>query len=101
MGFGGLEVVNIFSLVSTDPAGLYQCADPVGPENDKAIIEAVRLGGLVVCAWGKHGLFKDRAQAVLELLRSAGIRPFCLGKNIDGSPKHPLYLRGSVTPVPM
>lgn len=99
MGFGGLQVVNIFGLVSTDPQGLYTCDDPVGPENNEAILEAVKDAGMVVCAWGTHGEHVNRAREVVELLKSAGVSPQCLGQNADGSPKHPLYVSYAVSPV--
>lgn len=100
MGFGGLQVTNIFGLVSTDPGGLYTHPDPVGPENDAAILDAVRIGGMVVCAWGTHGLHVGRAIQVVDLLRKAGVTPYCLGQNSDGSPKHPLYVSYGVDPQP-
>ena len=101
MGYGRLEVTNLFALVSTDPAGLYACPDPVGPDNDAAILDAVGAeGALVLCAWGTHGAHQSRAKAVVDLLRDAAITPYCLGLNQDGSPKHPLYLSNSSTPIP-
>lgn len=100
MGHGGLQVVNIFALVSTDPAGLYETEDPVGPENNAAILDAVKDAGMVICAWGTHGAHVGRAREVVALLRDAGITPHCLGQNADGSPKHPLYLGYSLSPMP-
>lgn len=100
MGYGGLEVTNIFALVSTDPAGLYSSQDPIGPENNKAILDAVASAGMVLCAWGTHGQHQARAKEVTALLRAAGATPYCLGKNADGSPKHPLYIGNKVTPFP-
>lgn len=101
MGLGKLEVTNIFALVSTDPAGLYSSDDPIGPGNDRAILDAVSApGAVVICAWGTHGDFQDRGKAVVDLLRGAGITPYCLGLNQNGSPKHPLYLRNDIEPLP-
>ena len=53
-GFGGLIVTNLFAICATDPAGLRRVADPIGPENDAAILEAARGAGLVLCGWGHH-----------------------------------------------
>lgn len=98
-GFGGVQVVNIFALVSTDPAGLYTHPDPVGPENNAAILDAVKGAGMVLVAWGNHGRHVGRAKEVVALLKDAGVQPYALGINADGSPKHPLYVAGATEPV--
>lgn len=92
MGYGGLVVCNIFAYRSTDPGALYDLGDPVGPGNDAAIVEQAKAAGLVVCGWGTHGALHGRGNAVLDLLRGAGITPHALQVNGDGSPKHPLYV---------
>ena len=99
-GLGGLEVVNIFALVSTDPAALYVTDDPVGPDNNAAILDAVKGAGMVLCGWGTHGKHAGRAKEVVDLLRQAGVTPHCLGTNADTSPKHPLYVAYAAKPVP-
>jgi len=99
MGYGGLHVTNIFALVSTDPAALYEIDDPVGPENDAAILDAVKDAGMVLCAWGTHGTHVERACHVVAILREAGVTPYCLGQNADGSPKHPLYVSYATSPI--
>lgn len=99
-GFGGLIVVNIFAFRSTDPAALYEIADPVGGlANDMAIVAAAQKSKLVVCGWGRHGALQDRGKKVLELIRSTGKVPHALRINSDGSPVHPLYLPYSLNPI--
>ena len=64
----------------------------VGPENDQVISEAVQEADKLMVAWGVvgyHPLFAERAGEVAELLKGSGKQLFCLGKNRDGSPKHP------------
>lgn len=100
MKFGALEVVNIFSLRSTDPGALYDHPDPVGPENDRAIIAAATEAGMIVCAWGTHGHHLDRGAAVRQALKELARPVHVLGVNGDGSPKHPLYVGYRATPVP-
>ncbi len=101
MGFGSLVVCNIFAYRSTDPGALYDLSDPIGPENDAAILAQASRAGLVVCGWGKHGALHGRGNAVLSMLRSAGVKPHALQINGDGSPKHPLYVGYQHAPVEM
>lgn len=100
MGFGGLHVANLFALRSTDPQALYTHKDPVGPQNDAAILQAVQGAGMVVCAWGTHGKWQNRQDAVLDLLHTAGVQLHCLGLNANGTPKHPLYVSYGHEPQP-
>ena len=100
MGYGGLRVANIFALRSTDPQALYGHHDPIGQQNDAAIIESVTGSGIVVCAWGSHGNLNKRGEHVLQLLRAAGITPHYLKLNRDGTPQHPLYIGYALTPKP-
>lgn len=99
-GAGGLAVVNLFALRSTDPAGLYTTDDPVGPENDSSILDVCANAGLVICAWGAHGKHLARAAHVTHMLKAAGVKPFALAVNADGSPKHPLYIAAANQPTP-
>lgn len=103
-GFGSAEVVNAFAWRETDSRKLKAHVDAgvdiVGPENDTAIIEACRSAGIVICGWGKPGRLLGRDARVLELLRSAGVRPYAFGINTDGTPLHPLYVGYDVQPIP-
>lgn len=98
MGYGGVKVANIFALRSTDPKALYQHADPIGKDNDTAILELVAGAGIVICAWGGHSNLNNRGTKVLELLKSADITPYYLALNKDGTPKHPLYIGYELLP---
>jgi len=100
-GCGALLVVNLYGLRATDPRELWKAKDPVGPECDVHIVEAVGMaresGGPVVAAWGAHAR-PDRIAAVLEL---PGIQPLsALAVTATGQPRHPLYLRRGLTPQP-
>jgi hypothetical protein len=85
---GGLLLVNLFAYRSTDPAGLKRASDPIGPENDAAILDCCQSVTRVVVAWGVHGILEYRDRQVLSLLS----RPYCLGLTKSGAPRHPLYL---------
>lgn len=92
LGFPALEVVNLFARIATDPVDLASFDDPIGPENDTAILEAARGAGMIVCAWGVHGKLKGRGAVVAAMLRANGIPLYALGLTKDGMPRHPLYL---------
>lgn len=96
LGFGAFRVTNIFAYRATDPREMRAQADPVGPENDAAILDSVSWvageGGRIVCAWGAHGAHLDRGTHVERLLRATGRDLFHLGLTKAGAPKHPLYI---------
>lgn len=96
---GGIEVVNLFAFRATDPKDMKSAADPVGPENDTVIRQALMEAETVVCAWGAHGNHQGRSQAVLDLIRGEGHKPLSLGPlTKGGQPRHPLYLKAD-TPL--
>lgn len=99
-GFPGVIITNIFAYRSTNPKALYEVDDPVGPDNDNAIIkQAVMYASTdVVCAWGTHGQFMDRGYAVAEMLRAMGVRLMMLNLTASGQPCHPLYLPYDLMP---
>ena len=98
--FGGIAVVNLFSLRATDPRALTNYPDPVGAGNDSFIVRTCRTVVLVVAAWGAHGAYLGRGAAVTSLLTRSGIQPFCLGVTADGHPRHPGRMAYATALVP-
>lgn len=92
MGFGAVNIVNLFAFRSPYPWVLKELDDPVGPANDTAIMVAARTAAKVVVAWGTDGALKERGAAVLLKLEAANIDLYCLGTTKDGFPRHPLYI---------
>lgn len=99
-GMGGVVVVNLFALRSTNPRALRDHPDPVGPHNDAFIRQAAATGALVVAAWGTGGVLHDRGLQVTGALSRAGIRLTALGVTSTGQPRHPLYLPGTAPLAP-
>jgi hypothetical protein len=101
-GCGALSVSNIFAYRATDPKDMRAAPDPIGPENDEAIIKAMEWvgDGPVICAWGVHGAFRGRGDAVRRLLVRQGVKPLALLLTLRGHPSHPLYLAATTNPIP-
>jgi hypothetical protein len=99
---GRLDVLNLFAVRSTEPAGMKRADDPVGPENRKwfDLTLGARCEGLLVCAWGVHGGHMGQDRAVLGWLEGYGIEPMALGLTKEGHPRHPLYLPYSASLLP-
>lgn len=98
-GCGSLEVVNLFACRATNPGVLREVADPVGPENDRYLLEAARRAQRIVLAWGARGNLHGRDRAILRLLGGGGELD-CLGTTRGGQPRHPLYVSSAAVPIP-
>lgn len=97
-GFRFLRITNIFAYRSTAPELLRGLADPIGSENDDNILAAASDSELVIAAWGQLPVMKSRGLYVANSLLTNGIKLQVLKRNKDGSPAHPLYLRGDAEP---
>lgn len=102
-GYGRLMVVNMFAWRSTEPAGLLSVADPVGPENDRHVLEQARRAELVIAAWGTGGkarpLVRQRAPDVLRLLAGVDVHVLKTTDPPFAQPGHPLYLPKALAPT--
>lgn len=89
-GFGGQVLSYLYAYPTANQTALRAAGYPVGPENDRYILEAARRGaGTVMCAWGSAASLK-RQKAVLALIREAGYSPHALGMGTKGRPLPPL-----------
>jgi hypothetical protein len=100
LGFGGFRVTNIFAFRATDPRVMRAESDPVGPENDAAILESAAWADRIICAWGNHGLHLGRGMKIEALLRGTGNALFQFGLTNHGQPRHPLYVGYASQPIP-
>ncbi|GAC1649305.1 MAG: DUF1643 domain-containing protein [Candidatus Dormibacteraceae bacterium] len=96
-GFGGFCLTNLFAYRSTDPRRLRAASDPIGPDNDRWILNVASQASTIVLAWGAVRQ-RERAVRVLKLLDSirvpSAVGLYCLSVTKAGQPGHPLYLRG-------
>ena len=101
-GYSELCMTNIFPFRATDPKDMLAHDEPIemAIENAKWIEMVAEKAAIIVCAWGANGSHKTRQNKVIKHLRD--VRKFTLhhlGLNNDGSPKHPLYLKKTLTPI--
>ena len=102
-GFGRLVVVNASAYRCRDQARLAEVDDPGGPENGAWIRRAAVMADLIVVGYGKPKVkaVRGHGPAMVAALSSAGKPVHAWALSLDGTPKHPLYLRGDVTATPL
>jgi len=98
-GFGGIRVGNLFAYRSTDPKEILQCSNPIGEENKRHIDKMAAKCELVICAWGNSDIVNKLTKNNPEYFPLKNITNLrYLELSIDGTPKHPLYLKGNLQP---
>ncbi|WP_341368042.1 DUF1643 domain-containing protein [Yoonia sp. BS5-3] len=99
LGFGAMQVTNIFAWRETDPHKMRKAKDPIGPDNDRVLQEGALWADVIIAAWGTHGAHLGRGPMTEQVLRETGKTLHCLGLSKHGHPKHPLYISYTQQPV--
>ena len=95
-GYGTLLMAYLFAFRSTYPKEIYLIDDPIGKDNDHYILECVKQSDLIIACWGNNGTYMDREKIIKELVPNL----YCLQKNKNGTPHHPLRLPRDINPIP-
>lgn len=95
-GYGTLLMANLFAFRSTYPKNIYLIDDPIGKDNDHYLLECVIQSDLIVACWGNNGTYMNREKVITELVPNL----YCLQKNKNGTPHHPLRPPRNIHPVP-
>ena len=97
-GFGGQLIGNVHAYRATNSNDMLKVDDPVGPENDNALVKMAKRSKLIVLAYGiPPKRLSERGIYVANLLAET-YDLYYLKLNSDGSPSHPLYLPGNLQP---
>lgn len=91
-----LIFVNTNPFRSTDPDGAELPPESVLQQNDSWLLHAALQADIVVCAWGVAARPALAARAAALLGAVAPLHYLELANN--GTPKHPLYLKGDLKP---
>lgn len=110
-GLDGIEVLNLYQFRATSPKGLTHSSDPFGPDAVQVWRGALGHVRKLVAGWGSsmpilwthrsrrtydHGAHAAEMLTRLTTfdLEMSGVEVVCLGKTSNGSPRHPLYVKG-------
>lgn len=95
-GFGGVYMMNLYPYVSTDPDKLIECEKHHLEKNDFIIAQIGTTCAKIIFAWGNFKqVEKERTKFFIDSFPNG--EALVLNKN--GSPRHPLYVKGDVVPV--
>lgn len=96
-GYGGVCIANLFAFRETKPTNMKASIDPIGAESNVWLIKLAKEADIVVAAWGNDGSYLKRSDTVKNIISNLHY----LKMNKSGEPAHPLYLKKTLTPLPM
>jgi hypothetical protein len=97
LGYGAIVLNNMMDVIETDSKKLdhmsaeQRCSNDNYEQLKAAIFEASVGNADILCAWGKPGQKYGAVAWFATQAAKSGVTLFCLKKNADGSPVHPLY----------
>ena len=93
-GYGGVYMMNLFAYITAYPIELKKCNDPIGMNNWHLNDISKKCKDVLFC-WGNFKEAKERGNEISNWFTFA----YCLGKNANGTPKHPLYIKSDTKPI--
>jgi hypothetical protein len=93
LGYGALEVVNLFACRATDPKHLPKASIARGPDNPRIVEAAIARHKTVICAWGAHPFAAQSVPWLRDVMALHKRQPYCFGVTKQGAPRHPLYVK--------
>jgi hypothetical protein len=93
-GFGSVYMLNLFTYVTSKPHELI--LDTIHQENNAWLIDTAKRCDRIVFCWGNFAVAEKRSREVIAMFSEA----YCLKRNKNGSPKHPLYCKSTSILIP-
>lgn len=97
LGYGSMEVVNVFGYRATKPDELLKADDPAGPMNEEHVKRAIGRCDVVIFAWGAWPHADAASIYIRNAVRAERPAAFCFGRTQSGAPKHPLYVKSGTS----
>ena len=105
-GFGNLKVINLLGVRETNPQNIWLHGDPVGEENWKIWNQVIKSlnpnEDMISVAWGRSPKSQKHLTLYRPILKQASFyldiwkNPLMTWiTNVDGSPRHPLYINAN------
>jgi len=97
LGYGGIVMLNMQDIIETDSRKLdkmpseQRCTKENSLELELAVDDAAKGHADILCAWGKPGQKYGPVAWFTTRAARANVTLYCLKRNGDGSPAHPLY----------
>ena len=82
--YGGFLVGNIFTTITPNPKEIDK-SKGISDKNFEKLLKLINKVDQIVYAWGS-------SIEEPQLLKKLVLSPKCFGKNVNGTPKHPLYV---------
>ncbi|KRF52548.1 hypothetical protein ASG99_12345 [Bacillus sp. Soil768D1] len=91
--YDSLDIVNLFSYISTDPENLVRNRDLIRGETDSYIMEAIKKSDLVIIAWGSdQKKYVTRKREVTRIIQKYAGNVKCIKDSQGRKGRHPSRL---------
>lgn len=91
--YGSLDIVNLFSYISTDPEKLVKNQDLIRRETDDYIVEALKKSDLVIIAWGSdQKKYVTRKREITGIIQKHAGNVKCFKDSQGRKGRHPSRL---------